>query len=552
VVTLGDGDTFENKLIDITNPGAWFRIEAYGSDWTIRNVGIKGEWDVPIDGHEQAISCRVDGGTGVIENVYFADGVADQSLPGLTGIYVQRKHAGTLRIDNVNIQHCPNNAIYASSMGKPEDNAQDAPPGYGGTTEITNSYAAHCQTAHFRVACTGSVVENCVAHDGDRGVWAKFEDVRVVDSDLTGHMQNRADGDVVCGTNVYPSGEDATLTLENTVSGHSAPGDQGINYPGNIQGSSADRPARTSPPAGVPQSAVEAAQGDGKSTTDAEHTLVVETADANPGMTYEFTVDGSITGGASLESSDTWTEAGGTTTATGEAGWGYSDTYTFEGDLTDWSADVDASLYSVTLDGEVLDTSQFASDDGGGRTLVVETTDDNPGMTYEFTVDGSITGGASLESSDTWTEAGGTTIATGEAGWGYSDTFEFEGELTDWSADVASDKYSVLVDGEAVDPGAVSQPQTLTVETDADGPLVLYEFTVDGTVTLGSNSEAGESVAAETVTEVDGLVEVSGATGNGYTDDYEVDGSVVDWSANVTTEDYRVLLDGESVDPTSF
>lgn len=252
--TIGDGGAFENTLIDISAPGATFRIEAYGSGWAIRNVGVRGQWDVPSDGHEQSISARVDGGAGVIENYYFADGVLDDVFPGLTGIYVQDGHSGTLRVNNVNLQHFPNNAIYAANF---------AGEG-GGTVEVSNSFAAHCLASHFRVSGDGSLVENCVAVGGDRGVWVQAGAVDVRDSDLSGHAANRADGDLVCGRNTSPT--DAVANVEGAYFGTSAPGDQPINHPGTINGTSTSGPPRTRPEqvGGVPLDAEAAAGGGGK------------------------------------------------------------------------------------------------------------------------------------------------------------------------------------------------------------------------------------------------------------------------------------------------
>lgn len=254
-ITLGDGDVLENVLIDISEPGAWFRIEAYGSDWQIRNVGVRGVWDRRSDGHEQAISCRVDSGTGIIDNFYFADGCPDDVFPGVTGIYVQKTHGGTLQINNVNIQEMPNNGIYASTFGL-DDGGQ-------GSVEITSSYAADCLAAHYRIAGDGSVVEDSVAVGGDRGVWAKFGSMDVTGCDLSGAATNRADGDLVCGTNNYPT--DATVVVNDTYFGTTAPGDQGINFPGEIVGGSVPGPPRTTPEEvdGVPLTAEEAASGDG-------------------------------------------------------------------------------------------------------------------------------------------------------------------------------------------------------------------------------------------------------------------------------------------------
>ena len=52
---VGSGETFENKLIDITADNADVRVVAQGTDWTLRNIGVRGSADV---GNDQSGSPR--------------------------------------------------------------------------------------------------------------------------------------------------------------------------------------------------------------------------------------------------------------------------------------------------------------------------------------------------------------------------------------------------------------------------------------------------------------------------------------------------------------
>ncbi|MFC7205397.1 hypothetical protein ACFQJC_17945 [Haloferax namakaokahaiae] len=543
-VRVNSGETFENKLIDISAPGATFDIEASGSDWVVRNIGIKGVWDQ----YEKAepFRARVDaGGTGLIENYYFADGCPDDTYAGVTGIYVYRTHAGDLTINRTNIQDLPDNAIYASTPGYPEETVGNRYPGNQGTVVIKNSYAEGCRASHFRVGTTGSRIENCVAvggDQGDRGVWARFNDIEVVGCSLTGHAQ----GDIACGTYEWPDGADATVTPTDT---YFETTDDTLTYRGTVRAGSSGSPTKALPD-GAPTSAEEAASGgptidsttDSSDTTtdvtdapDLANTLTVETVEGGPLVEYEFTVDGQVAKGSDAESSDTLASSDGTTTVTGKTGNGYADDYEFDGELTAFSANVDADNYTVLVNGEELSFEQTSM-------LTVETAEGGPLVEYRFTVDGEVTRGADAESSDSVSSNDdGTTTVTGKTGNGYADDYEFEGELLDFSANVAADDYTVLVDGEEIE---VQSTNTLTVETTEGGPLVRYEFTVNGTATRGPESEGSEKVTSNG----DGTTTVTGKTGNGYVDDFEFVGWLTDFSADVAADNYRVLVNGEEVD----
>jgi hypothetical protein len=458
---IGDGETFENTLIDITAEGATYLIYASGSDWTVRNVAVRGVWD-EFEKAEPFIALVDDGSTGVIENVYLGDGATDDSYPGSTGIYVGKAHAGTLEIDRVNIQGFPDNAIYASTPGHTDE--YDSGTGGGGEVHITNSYAADCRAAHFRIGTDGSYCRNCVAVGGDRGFIGRFQHTEAYDCDFSGGRF----GDVVVGAPGWETSDTASVSVENTRYEST-----NLYWDGNeLTGSSAGQP-RTEPPAGVPRTPEEAASGS----------------------------SGSSTAGGSGSDSD-------------------SDTDTDEPTLS--------------------------------QTLAVETDEGGPLVEYELVVEGTVAKGNNAEDNDTITEDGDTTTVAGATGNGYTDDYRFDGELVDWSANVDADHYRILVDGEEVEAAVSDEPRTLTVETDEGGPLVRYEFTVDGAVSKGPNAEGGKSIASDTVTEDGDTTIVAGATGNGYTDDYEIRGRVTDWSANVSADAFRLLVDGEERDPSQI
>lgn len=166
VVEVGDSETLENVLFDVTAAGAAVTIVATGTDWTIRNIAVHGQ----VDMGDNAIigAADTDGGTSRIENVWLGDGSTYEEN-GTTGIWVDPDHDGHLEIDRVNVQEMSDNAFYCSAPGTDW--------GSGGTVDIENCYAANCWVAHYRLA--EGTVENCVASVTDdrqyrqgRGIWA--------------------------------------------------------------------------------------------------------------------------------------------------------------------------------------------------------------------------------------------------------------------------------------------------------------------------------------------------------------------------------------------
>ena len=167
IVTVDDGETLENKLYDVTANGAGLSIVAIGTEWTIRNVAVRGQVEM---GDESVFAVGdTGGGTSRIENVWLGDGDR-YGETGATGVWVTPDHDGHLEITGVNVQNMSDNAFYCSAPGLDR--------GEGGTVALTDCYAANCYVALYRLS-EGSL-ENCVAavsadareYRTGRGVWA--------------------------------------------------------------------------------------------------------------------------------------------------------------------------------------------------------------------------------------------------------------------------------------------------------------------------------------------------------------------------------------------
>lgn len=232
-------------------------IVAFGSDWTIRNVGIDGQ----VSGDNPLIDVRVDdpGETCVIENVYLGDG--GDTAPG---IFVKRyDHKGTVKIQDVYVSGFSDNGIYASAPSKSG--------GGDGDTQIENCAAINNNTANFRISGSDSYIRDSVSVATDvppnidgtktcRGVWAR-----------------RSDGIEVTNTDILTTdGETSAIWATGGGSVNYTDSDYRTTYPygdfeGDVDTSDIGNDPDTSVPSGVPTSASEAAGGglsDGSSSSE--------------------------------------------------------------------------------------------------------------------------------------------------------------------------------------------------------------------------------------------------------------------------------------------
>lgn len=245
---LSDGETWENKLIDVSAPGAAYDIRATGSDWTIRNIGVKGPMDVE-GGKKTEFITMVDDpdGKGVIDNIYLGyETTFDRSAStSPMGLFVHAYHVGDIEVNNFYCTDMPSHAIYGSGPGNPDDHPN---PGGEGTVRIHNSYAADLENSGWRIGTPGSYVENSVCFRAVRGIWAYYGGAEARDCDLGDNGI-----DIVVGTGSWSGSGD--LTVENTRFETKEEVDTG-----RLVGSSAGTPEERVPDS-CPESAEDAAQG---------------------------------------------------------------------------------------------------------------------------------------------------------------------------------------------------------------------------------------------------------------------------------------------------
>lgn len=258
-VSLSDGETWENYLIDISASGASYDVHASANDFTIRNIGFKGHID-DSSGNQDPFRVRVPdpSATATIENICF-DVTCESTerdpgeYHGATGIYHWRDHAGHVDYKNLYFQNFPDNGVYASSPG------HDAPDAEGGTISITNAYCKDVNTSCYRLGTSGSSLTNVVGvGNTHRGIWVFYEHPTVEDSDMVD-----CGSDVALGSSDYEKSWDAEVTMNNcrwvTETAHGNASTSNIH--GTPQGSPQDYV-----PSGVPTTAEDAASGGGGGT----------------------------------------------------------------------------------------------------------------------------------------------------------------------------------------------------------------------------------------------------------------------------------------------
>lgn len=180
IVRVEDGETLENKIYDVTANDASLRMVATGSDWTVRNIGVRGQ-NRDDDDFPYTIAAGVDEGSiGIIENVYLGDGAAPEK--GSIAIKVTLPHAGTLTIRNCYIEDWPANGIYGAAPGRDPPDKQ----GGNGAVQIEQCYARNNNLSNYRISDNSYVRDSVVHVDEDvgygyenpekvnaRGIWVK-------------------------------------------------------------------------------------------------------------------------------------------------------------------------------------------------------------------------------------------------------------------------------------------------------------------------------------------------------------------------------------------
>lgn len=157
-IQIGDGETWENKLIRLGNRNT-LTIVAKGTDWTIRNVGFKGT----MAHHTYFGVCDSGGGTSTIENVFFSEGDVDRSPSSRPiQIWVDPDHSGHLDVRNVYFGQAGANGIYGSAPGSNGGGGR-------GTIHIDGCYAWNNHHTAYRISDNGDQITNStVVTTGDR------------------------------------------------------------------------------------------------------------------------------------------------------------------------------------------------------------------------------------------------------------------------------------------------------------------------------------------------------------------------------------------------
>ncbi|WP_266077041.1 hypothetical protein [Haladaptatus caseinilyticus] len=204
-ISVGDGQTYENKLIDVTAEGAGVAFTTSGSGWTIRNVGIKGQHSgesfIMMPGVESK------DGEGLIENVYMGDGIKAKESGGGVWVNANLPHQGVINIKRMHLANAVNNGLYASGPGS---------QGAYGITNVEDSYFRSNNIANIRMNAKGDrtpYVKNTVVEVDDstppcgencsspgavnnRGVWSWYGTTEVINSDIQGGFATTKGGEV--------------------------------------------------------------------------------------------------------------------------------------------------------------------------------------------------------------------------------------------------------------------------------------------------------------------------------------------------------------------
>lgn len=482
-IDIGDGETFENKLIDVSN-GNSITIYPYGSsNVTIRNIGIKGIYR----GDGFIISCADPdpSGENLIENVYIADGATKEGESfqhGPGAAFLHKDNEGQWTVRNCNVQGYPNNGWYFSNTAS------------GGSVRFESCYGKNNGVTTYRIGSANDQIVDCVAYNDNtdygsgyggysetngRPVWVwEPGGAEIVDSHFA--------------AGPYPSALVVDRGQGATMNGGAYSG----NVQGNLQENDVGSDPVLEPPEGVPTSAEQAAGGGGSSAPSSgedepeedeqaeeslENLLLFDGSDEDV-TRYEFVVDGEIEksnyDGATLDDEDAIEDG----TAHGVvADW--KDAFRFSGDLEELTVDGPATVY---CNDEEIDPAEFG--DELPHTLEIEGS--GTPTSFEVTVDGTVELAGDADPENEVTAISGSTVQSSVT----DDTqmFSFSGTLTDVS--FTDGEAMVSLDGERIDITEYGDqellPHALVIDgTDASGPST-YSFEIDGNVVESNYREA--------------------------------------------------------------
>ncbi len=523
-IRVGQGETYENKLIDVSGGGD-FLILIEGGDSVVRNIGFRGLFR----GSSFIISITAGQGDVLIENIYLGDGATKEGesfVHGPGAVFMHRQSNVDVTFRRCNVQGYPNNGFYCSNTAT------------GGSARFERCFGKNNGVSTFRCASGSDEIVDCVAYndatDYGPGYGGYIEtDGRPVWVWNGGTVTIR-DSEFAAGTYPY-----AMVAGANGAAGRVAFESGG--YDGSIQrasGSSVDIDdgVSTSPsldiPDGVPTSPEAAAAGradtiddeqmpsepeadeDESETDDSEELPNVILFDGEPTdvSRYEFVVSGDVEkstyDGASIDDEDVIEDeyVHGVV-----ADW--KDAFRFDGELEQLTVDGPAT---VVLNDESIDPDEY----GVELPHVLDVTGSGEPASYELTVDGTID--HDEETADDDITVSGSTVE-GSIGEG-SHRFLFSGALTDVT--VTAGSATIALDGEELDLTEYDDTEflahALVIDGTNAGPST-YSFEIDGAVV--KSEYLGATIDDEDV--IDGTAVRGGVAG--WLDAYWFDGDIQDF-----------------------
>jgi len=253
-VDVEDGETYTNKLIDASADGAEFQINASGSGWTIRNIGVKGPLPSSVS---QVIRIQVNDpdGTGTIDHVYL-EGAYKNFM------FAHAHHEGHIDIKNstfIDNLRDVEDILYGSPPGNPDAN-WGKQTGRGGTIHIDGCYGEKIGGYGWRLGSDGSKLENSVLVDQNVAVanlWSRDVEIRnvdIVNADIGLRLGSHIHGEKLSEP-TRTVVDNVDISAETPVQRNEHQG-----QPPELVGSIGNNPDRT-PPSSAPMSAEEAASG---------------------------------------------------------------------------------------------------------------------------------------------------------------------------------------------------------------------------------------------------------------------------------------------------
>jgi len=512
VIRVGQGETYENTLVDLTT-GDDFLILIEGGDSVVRNVGFDGLFR----GGNFIISLTAPSGDVLIENVYLGDGATKEGesfVHGPGAVFMHRESNADVTVRNCNVQGYPNNGFYCSNTAS------------GGSVRFENCFGKNNGVSTFRCASGNDEIVNCVAYNDNtdygpgyggyvetdgRPVWVwNGGTVSIRDSHFAAGPYPYA---MVAGANGSPG----RATFESG------------GYDGDIQRASGSTVeiasgVSTDPdlsvPDGVPTSAEEAASGGSEETersdtdestddTDLSHVILI---DGEPSETtrYEFAVSGDVEkstyNGASIDDEDVIED---------DRVYGvvadWKDAFRFSGELESLTVDGPGTVF---VDDEEVDPADY----GERLPHVLEVESHGEPASYELTVDGTL----ELVTEDEPTVSGSTVQRSIDDS---IQRYRFSGALTDVT--IIDGDATVTLDGEEIAASDYGEyellPHALVIDGTESDDSSTYAFEVDGAVV--TSSYRGATIDEDDVIEgtaVEGTV-------SGSLDAYWFEGDITDF-----------------------